>query len=280
MTGDFCAASCRSSTVSVTGAPGDAAERERQAVSSALSATRASPREMPARKARAPSPSLTPLPPRPRSTSCSAAVDDVLHELRRERLEAVELAAADERRVDLEVRVLGGGADQRDDAVLDRRQERVLLRLVEAMDLVDEEDRARRAEGARLARALDRGAHVGGAGADRRELHEAGARLGGDEARQRRLAAAGRPEEEHAEQLAALDRRAQHRARGRRCAPARRTPPANAAACAPRAAPRPPPARHSGRRGRPWEPVYARARAPHTRAAICYYRKRCARCWS
>ena len=27
-------------------------------------------------------------------------------------------------------------------------------------------------------------------------------------------------------------------------------------------------------------PVYASAQAPHTHAAICYYRNRCARCWS
>ena len=37
-------------------------------------------------------------------------------------------------------RVFGGGADERDGAVFDRVQERVLLRFVEAMDLVDEED--------------------------------------------------------------------------------------------------------------------------------------------
>src|SRR6059036_2956366 len=41
----------------------------------------------------------------------------------------------------LEARVLGRRADERHDAVLDPRQERVLLRLVEAMDLVAEQDR-------------------------------------------------------------------------------------------------------------------------------------------
>ena len=50
----------------------------------------------------------------------------------------------EQRRVHLERRVLRRRADQRDRAVLDVRQDDVLLRLVEAVDLVDEEDRALR----------------------------------------------------------------------------------------------------------------------------------------
>ncbi len=59
-----------------------------------------------------------------------------------QRLELEDAAAADQRLVDLEVGVLGGGADQDDRAVLDPRQQRVLLRLVEAVHLVHEEDGA------------------------------------------------------------------------------------------------------------------------------------------
>ena len=136
--------------------------------------------------------------------------DDALDDLRRQGLEAVELAARDERRVDLEVGVLGGRPDERDHAVLDGRQQGVLLRLVEAMDLIDEEDRARAGEGAGFARALDRGAHIRRPRVDRGELHQARARLGGDEARQRRLAGARRAEEDHAEKRAAGDGGAQH----------------------------------------------------------------------
>ena len=44
--------------------------------------------------------------------------------------------------VQLERRVLGRGADEDDVAGLDERQERVLLRPVEAVDLVHEEERA------------------------------------------------------------------------------------------------------------------------------------------
>ena len=60
----------------------------------------------------------------------------------RQRLELEDAAAADQRLVDLEVGVLGGRADQDDRAVLDPRQQRVLLRLVPAVHLVDEEDGA------------------------------------------------------------------------------------------------------------------------------------------
>ncbi len=59
-----------------------------------------------------------------------------------ERLEAEQRRAAAQRRVDLEERVLGGRPDEGDRAVLDRRQQGVLLRLGEAVDLVEEQDRA------------------------------------------------------------------------------------------------------------------------------------------
>ncbi len=59
-----------------------------------------------------------------------------------ERLEPEQRRAAEQRRVDLEVRVLGGGADQHEQAALDRRQQGVLLGLVEPVDLVEEQDRA------------------------------------------------------------------------------------------------------------------------------------------
>ena len=78
------------------------------------------------------------------STPSSAAPrrDDLGERLVGERLELVDLRPREQRRVDLEVRVLRRRPDQRHEPVLDRRQERVLLRLVEAVDLVEEEDRA------------------------------------------------------------------------------------------------------------------------------------------
>ena len=61
--------------------------------------------------------------------------------LRLERLQLVDLRPRQQRGVDLEVGVLRRRPDQRQEPVLDRGQQRVLLRLVEAVDLVEEEDR-------------------------------------------------------------------------------------------------------------------------------------------
>ena len=71
-----------------------------------------------------------------------AAGDDGRHLLVRQRLELDHGAAGDEGGVDLEVGVLGRRPDQRHEPALDPGQERVLLALVEAVDLVEEEDRA------------------------------------------------------------------------------------------------------------------------------------------
>ena len=77
------------------------------------------------------------------STPSAAAPrrDDLDELLLGERLELVDLHAREERGVELEVRVLGRRADQRQEALLDAGQQRVLLGLVEAVDLVEEEDR-------------------------------------------------------------------------------------------------------------------------------------------
>src|SRR3972149_2098388 len=62
----------------------------------------------------------------------------------RQRLQGVDAGAREQGGDHLERRVLGGGADQGDRPVLDIRQDGVLLGLVEAMDLVDEQERAPR----------------------------------------------------------------------------------------------------------------------------------------
>ena len=131
--------------------------------------------------------------------------------VRGELLELVDLRAREQRAVDLEVRVLGRGADQRHQAVLDRGQQRVLLRLVEAMDLVEEEDR-RAAAGAPLAGARDHLAHLRAAGLDGRQLLERSVRVRGGQARQRGLAGPGRAVQHHRMRVAGLERGAQRRA--------------------------------------------------------------------
>ena len=114
-----------------------------------------------------------------------------------ERVQLVYAAAGQERRVDLEERVLGRRAHEHDEPVLDGRQQRVLLRLVEAMDLVEEEDRALAARGAAVLRALEHLAHLRPPGVHRRRLLEGRARVHGQHARERRLAGPGRAVENH-----------------------------------------------------------------------------------
>ncbi len=125
----------RSAVAAVTGAAATLS-------SSRFSATRASPL---AYTAIAPTRSVVDdelrSPPRPRSASVRARVEDGRHLLGRQAAQHEHLRSRQQRRVDLERRVLGRRADEHDVAGLDARQERVLLRLVEAVNLVDEDDR-------------------------------------------------------------------------------------------------------------------------------------------
>ena len=66
---------------------------------------------------------------------------DLAERVDRVSFELVDLCARQECRVDLEVRVLRRRADQGQQPVLDTRQQRILLGLVEPVDLVEEQDR-------------------------------------------------------------------------------------------------------------------------------------------
>ena len=59
-----------------------------------------------------------------------------------ERLEPEQRGAREQRTGEREERVLGGRADEHEQALLDVRQQRVLLGAVEAVHLVEEQDRA------------------------------------------------------------------------------------------------------------------------------------------
>ena len=168
------------------------------------SAARASP---PARVAR----SASDLRRRLGVERCGAAAEDHDELLLRERGQLDHGAAREQRRVHLEVRVLGGRADERDEPVLDGVQDGVLLRLVEAVDLVDEEDRPEPVAAEAVARSRDHGAHVVDARRHGGELLEGGAGSLGDDAGDRRLAGARRPEEDHRRRPVLLDGAPQRR---------------------------------------------------------------------
>ena len=143
-----------------------------------------------------------------------ASTDDGCHLGIRERLELDDGATGEEGRVDLEVGVLGGRPDQRQQAALDARQQGVLLALVEAVDLVEEEDRARPVRPEPVAGTLEDAAHVVDARRHGRELLEDGARGLGDDPCERRLADAGRAVEDHRRRPVALDREPERRSVG------------------------------------------------------------------
>src|SRR5436305_1014529 len=60
--------------------------------------------------------------------------------LARQRLERENLAAAQERRIDSKEWVLRSGPEENDSAFLDVRQQDILLRPIEVMQFVDEQD--------------------------------------------------------------------------------------------------------------------------------------------
>ena len=124
--------------------------------------------------------------------------------------------AREQRGVDFERRIFGRRADQRDRAVLDIGQHRVLLRLVEAVDLVDEEHGALAERRARL-RFGDDAPQIGDAGADRRHALEIRAGRVARSFGERRLAASRRAPEDHRRNRVALDRSAQRAPRPRIC---------------------------------------------------------------
>ena len=125
-----------------------------------------------------------------------------------ERLQDVDAGAGEQRRDDLEGRILGGRADQGDVSGFDVRQKSVLLGLVEAMHFVHENDGA--PPGA--PRVLGGGHHVldfADAAEHGAEGHEFGMRAARDQARQSGFAAAGRSPQNHRAEFVALDGHAQ-----------------------------------------------------------------------
>ena len=113
-----------------------------------------------------------------------------------------DLGARQQRADQLEGRVLGRRADEDHRAVLDNGQKGVLLGAVEAVDLVDEEQRAL-AHLAALPGRLEHLAQIGDPGENGRERLEDELGAVRQEARDRRLAAARRAPQDHRGELPA-----------------------------------------------------------------------------
>ena len=114
--------------------------------------------------------------------------------------------------VDLEVRVLGRGANHNDGTVLNRMQKRILLRLRKTVNLVDEQDGTAviRIQ-ARLC-LVDHATQVLHGTRDGADLDKLTHGMVGDNMRQRRLARTSRAVQNHARQHVMLNRGAQPRA--------------------------------------------------------------------
>ena len=92
------------------------------------------------------------------------------------------------------------------------RQQGVLLGLVEAMDLVEEEETPRAVQGQPFLGLGDRRANLDDAGHDRRHAAEVGADLGREEPGEAGLAGPGRSPQEERREVAASDAPAQRTA--------------------------------------------------------------------
>ena len=120
-----------------------------------------------------------------------------------------------QRGVQFEVRILGRRPDQDHRSVLDGRKQRILLRDVEPVDLVDEDDRfavlftqTTPSGGDCLANVLD-------SRRDRRKADELGLRRIGDDLGERRLAGSGWPPEDDRRQSVIFDESTQWTPRGK-----------------------------------------------------------------
>ena len=122
-----------------------------------------------------------------------------------ERLQSPHAEAGEQGSIDLEVRILGRRTDQRHGAVFDVRQERVLLGLVESMDLVDEQDAADAVQRQPLLGLGDRRPDLGHARHDCGQGVEMRTDLAGQQSREARLPGPGRTPQQQRRQVAASD---------------------------------------------------------------------------
>ncbi len=127
-------------------------------------------------------------------------------------IEHQHLTARHERAGEREGGILGGRPDEGDRAILDLGQQPVLLGAIEAVDLVDEQERGLTRAAPRLRLLVDL-AQVRHPGHHRRELHQRLAQAPGEQAGERRFAGAGRPPQDDRAELAAGEHAPERRIR-------------------------------------------------------------------
>ena len=141
------------------------------------------------------------------------------HEIRRlEWTQRVNLRTRQQRGVHFEGRVFGSGAHEHQRAVFDIGQEGVLLRLVEAVHLVQEQERALACRAAANLRGVHHFTHILHARLHGGKLRELGIGRLGYQPRQRGLAGTRRPPEQSAMQGSAFGKAPQRLARAQQMA--------------------------------------------------------------
>ena len=121
-----------------------------------------------------------------------------------EPLQDQDLRAAEQCRIERKAGIFRGRADQRHRAAFDERQEAVLLRTVEAVDLVHEQQRTLSRFG-RLVGGSEGLLEIGDSAEHRADAFEAHADTVREQSCDSRFARAGRPPQDHARQAARSD---------------------------------------------------------------------------
>ena len=124
-------------------------------------------------------------------------VDQLFQGRRGQGFQAIDGRSGDQWRVDLEERILGRCSDQDDEPIFNTGEKRVLLALVEAVDLVEEEHSSSLLGLEPLTGSGQYFPHILHPGRGRRQSFEGGLGLAGDEAGKRGLARTRRAPEDH-----------------------------------------------------------------------------------
>src|SRR6266550_5961909 len=134
-----------------------------------------------------------------------SAIDQLFELLDTERFELKDLRTRDERAVYVKERVVSRRTDEAEISRFDVGQENVLLRFVEVMNLVDEQDRLLAGSAEAIGCGSDDAAHFGNVTLHATNSNKLCMGYFGNDPSQRRFSAAGRPEENHGGQTISFD---------------------------------------------------------------------------
>src|SRR6266571_1200698 len=139
-----------------------------------------------------------------------SAIDQLFELLDTERFELKDLRTRDERAVYVKERVVSRRTDEAEISRFDVGQENVLLRFVEVMNLVDEQDRLLAGSAEAIGCGSDDAAHFSNVTLHATNSNKLCMGYFGNDPGQRRFSAAGRPEENHGGQTISFDCPAQN----------------------------------------------------------------------